>query len=258
MEGTSEMNPISPMQASSSRSAHEYVDIDGRSYYPTANLYLIEVYKVKQVLDNGANSEDQFVRDMVKSMKVKFDKYWGECHLLMAIASVLDPRFKKWLIGMSYHKLYTPDQAVKNIKEVEDALEDMYKEYLETHDALIKEAATNGIRCTKGSNRFSEDTSNGSGWEEYEKYIKEVDLQKPQVSELKIDVLAIPISTVASEATFSAGGRVIEPFRSSLAPDTVEMLICAGDWIRQSFGLKKKVKEELPIEITLPDVKKSN
>ncbi|XP_071712324.1 zinc finger BED domain-containing protein RICESLEEPER 1-like isoform X2 [Rutidosis leptorrhynchoides] len=64
------------------------------SYYPTANLYLIEVYKVKQVLDNGTNSEDQFVRDMVKVMKVKFDKYWGECHLLMAITSVLDPRLK--------------------------------------------------------------------------------------------------------------------------------------------------------------------
>ncbi|XP_071695481.1 zinc finger BED domain-containing protein RICESLEEPER 2-like [Rutidosis leptorrhynchoides] len=115
------------------------------SHYPTSNLYLIEVYKVKQVLDDGARSEDHFIRDMVKAMKAKFDKYWGECHLLMAIASVLDPRFKKWLIGMSYHILYAPDQAVKNIKEVEDALEDMYNEYREMHDASVKEAATNGI-----------------------------------------------------------------------------------------------------------------
>ncbi|XP_071718389.1 zinc finger BED domain-containing protein RICESLEEPER 2-like [Rutidosis leptorrhynchoides] len=216
-------------------------------------------------------SEDHFVRDMVKAIKEKFDKYWGECHLLMAIASVLDPRFKKWLIGMSYNILYTEDQAAKNIKEVEDALEDMYKDYLEMQNALIKEASINGIKTTKGSNWVSEHASNGSGWEEYEKYIKEVDLQKPQVSELKmyydeglyimqggmdsfnvlewwnihklkfsvlskmaIDVLAIPISTVASESTFSAWGRVIEPFRSCLAPETVQMLICGGDWIRKA------------------------
>nr|KAJ0218089.1 hypothetical protein LSAT_V11C300138680 [Lactuca sativa] len=68
-----------------------------------------------------------------------------------------------------------------------------------------------------------------------------------------MDVLAIPISTVASEATFSAGGRVIDPYRSSLAPHTVEKLICGGDWIRHRYGIKKKLKkEEMTIEVLLP------
>ncbi|CAA0842934.1 Zinc finger BED domain-containing protein DAYSLEEPER [Striga hermonthica] len=59
---------------------------------------------------------------------------------------------------------------------------------------------------------------------------------------MAIDILAIPISTVASEATFSVGTRVIGAYRSSLAPETVEMLMCAGDWCRKQHGIKKKDK----------------
>lgn len=81
-------------------------------------------------------------------------------------------------------------------------------------------------------------------------------LKYPVLSLMARDVLAIPISTVASEATFSAGGRVIDAYRASLGTETVQMLICGGDWIRQLHGVKKKLKkEESPTEVLLPDVK---
>ena len=48
------------------------------------------------------------------------------------------------------------------------------------------------------------------------------------------DVLAIPVSTVASESAFSTGGRVLDSFRSSLSAKVVESLICTQDWLRSS------------------------
>ncbi|XP_031108518.1 zinc finger BED domain-containing protein RICESLEEPER 2-like [Ipomoea triloba] len=54
----------------------------------------------------------------------------------------------------------------------------------------------------------------------------------PILSKLARDVLAIPISTVASESAFSTSGRVLDCFRSSLTPKIVEALVCTQDWLR--------------------------
>nr|KAJ0207169.1 hypothetical protein LSAT_V11C500266440 [Lactuca sativa] len=48
------------------------------------------------------------------------------------------------------------------------------------------------------------------------------------------DILAILVSTVASESAFSTSGRVVDDFRSSLGFKIVETLICTHDWLRAS------------------------
>ncbi|CAL1393157.1 unnamed protein product [Linum trigynum] len=54
----------------------------------------------------------------------------------------------------------------------------------------------------------------------------------PILSKMVKDILAVPISSVSSEAAFSCGDRVLSPFKSSLNATTVEALICAENWIR--------------------------
>ncbi|KAL4589182.1 hypothetical protein LXL04_002087 [Taraxacum kok-saghyz] len=247
------------------------------SDYPTSNLYLIEVFRVKVTLDKGAQSENVFIRHMVTKIKEKFDKYWGECHLVMAVASVLDPRFKMKLVEFSFPSIYT--DADKQIEEVKKALYMMYEEYLEMHDISVRETTSPGSSCS--GNTGLEKTPLSTGWEAFGEFIKNTDSEKPEKSELDtyleegvyreqgqkgmdsfkalewwcvhkekyrvllkmaMDVLAIPVSTVASESTFSAGGRVIDAYRSSLGKETVQKLICGADWIRHLYGINKKLK----------------
>jgi hypothetical protein len=58
----------------------------------------------------------------------------------------------------------------------------------------------------------------------------------PEVAVMARDILSIPIFTVASESTFSTGGRVIDQYRSSLKYDIVEALVCTKDWLYGQQG----------------------
>lgn len=66
----------------------------------------------------------------------------------------------------------------------------------------------------------------------------------PVVSKIARDVLSILVSTVASEPAFSTGGRILDSYRSSLSPKTVETLICTQQWI-QSRSKECKVQDYL-------------
>ncbi|KAK2633939.1 hypothetical protein Ddye_028731 [Dipteronia dyeriana] len=50
------------------------------------------------------------------------------------------------------------------------------------------------------------------------------------------DILAIPVSMVASESAFSTGGRFVSPHRSRLHPKTIEALMCAQSWLWSEFN----------------------
>ena len=53
-------------------------------------------------------------------------------------------------------------------------------------------------------------------------------------------ILAIPVSTVAVEQQFSAGGNILDSTRSSMSPDSIEAQSCLDDWMKAVFRQQKK------------------
>nr|GMD07935.1 zinc finger BED domain-containing protein RICESLEEPER 2-like [Ipomoea batatas] len=98
--------------------------------YPTSNLFLQEVQKIKSALDSHVSDEDSSIVDLVGRMKKKFDKYWGECNLLMAIGAIFDPTKKMLALEFCFPRLYSNEEARENISKVKEIINTLYEEYV--------------------------------------------------------------------------------------------------------------------------------
>ncbi|CAL9239705.1 unnamed protein product [Arabidopsis halleri] len=61
----------------------------------------------------------------------------------------------------------------------------------------------------------------------------------PVLSEIARDVLAMQVSSVASESAFSTSGRLLEPSRSCLTHYMVESLVCLEQWLKSEIKLSE-------------------
>ncbi|KAK1388775.1 zinc finger BED domain-containing protein RICESLEEPER 2-like [Heracleum sosnowskyi] len=155
------------------------------SEYPTSNLFLNEVYRVKVVLDKKhleITNEEDFMYSMIEAMKVKFDKYWGEVNLLMAIGAILDPRCKMRVIEFSFPKMYPTNVAKENIGKVREALYELYDEYVVEFQSSNGEPSgetQNGARTEANNIKLS-----SSGWSEFNNFVKTIETVQPMKSDL--------------------------------------------------------------------------
>ncbi|XP_031273318.1 zinc finger BED domain-containing protein RICESLEEPER 2-like [Pistacia vera] len=262
------------------------------SDYPTSNLFLKEVCAVKCMLDSKSESEDEFIRVMVRKMKQKFDKYWGECNVLMSVAAILDPRLKMRVIQWAFPKMYSEAEGRANMVTVRDVLYELYGEYVQANQGVTIARASTSQGDGHGAIDEVAVVEGAKAWDDFSTFLDVVETVEPSQSELDCylgegchkcvgdhdsfdalqwwkanstkfpvlsrmarEILAIPITTVASESAFSAGSRVIDSYRASLSPATVEMLLCGCDWCRTLNGVKKgckKEEDENHLEIQLP------
>nr|GMC95609.1 zinc finger BED domain-containing protein RICESLEEPER 2-like [Ipomoea batatas] len=75
-----------------------------RSSYPTSNLYFMQIWTIENLLREHENSDDLILQEMSLRMRMKFDKYWSEYCVILAIAIVLDPRLKFDMMKYCYRK----------------------------------------------------------------------------------------------------------------------------------------------------------
>ena len=72
------------------------------SKYVTANIFFPKICGIRLAIRKWHSSDIDLIKAMSEEMKGKFEKYWKDVHGLMAIATVLDPRFKLHMLQVSY------------------------------------------------------------------------------------------------------------------------------------------------------------
>ncbi|KAJ3706101.1 hypothetical protein LUZ61_009806 [Rhynchospora tenuis] len=237
--------------------------------YPTLNLFFTEFCEVFIIIKRMATSPYPFIVKMGAQMLNKFDKYWTIGNSLLAIATVLDPRCKIDVIEYYMTEL-CPQACGSFINNLRNCMKEMFNEYVEAYadgpsdqnqDRLSmrkKQGAStsNMISNSRAALKdfLKEKKNSDAPKSELDEYLgtdrdhasvdEEFDIltwwkmqvpKYPILSRLARDILAVPISTVASESAFNMSGRVLSPSRSNLSDESIEALLCAQDWLRASI-----------------------
>ncbi|XP_071902621.1 zinc finger BED domain-containing protein RICESLEEPER 2-like [Coffea arabica] len=206
-------------------------------------------------------------------MKAKFEKYWEQCSLVVAIAVMLDPRFKLALVDYYYNTL-CGEGGQRYVDRVCNAIADLFVEYGGDLALFLSYVGDNiGEGTSSFSNKNIDVQDDDDKLSDFDKWYQQscsstiLASQKsklqsyldepvfprkndfdilgwwkanspkfPILSKMTRDILTIPATTMASESAFSIGRTVIDETHASLLLDVVEALITTGDWL----PLKKK------------------
>ncbi|KAL4605074.1 hypothetical protein ACB092_09G002400 [Castanea dentata] len=207
--------------------------------YPTANLYFPQVFIVYFTLKKESDNEDEYMRKMANQMLLSF-------------------------IDWCYQKLYGYASSLQYLK-VREKLFALFGEYVsnvptpstssgmvgpatqETEEQYAKEGSLNLIpfivwiwvgkhQKTQLELYLDEPRVDRNAKLDILAFWKGNEFRYPELAAMARDILSIPISTVASESTFSVWGRVIDQFRSALKPDVVEASVCTRDSLYADIG----------------------
>jgi hypothetical protein len=96
--------------------------------HPTCNLYFLQVWKVQCVLVDCLGDQDEDIKRMAERMLTKFEKYWEEYSVVLALGAVLDPRIKLSTLANCYSKLdaSTHERKLQQVKSKLYMLFDKY------------------------------------------------------------------------------------------------------------------------------------
>ncbi|KAF7821320.1 zinc finger BED domain-containing protein RICESLEEPER 2-like [Senna tora] len=188
---------------------------------------------------------------MAVRMKEKFDKYWSEYSVVLALGAILDPQLKFPLLECCFNRV-DPTTCQSKLDVVRKKLFELFNAY-----AKNSSSSSSSSQCQIEPPNISSNSETGKGLSSFtalmdidsqivsqlgksqlEQYLEEAKLEFkfnkdldvlkywknysgrfPDLSLMAFDILSIPITTEASESTFSIGSRVLNKYRSCLLPE---------------------------------------
>nr|KAJ0217193.1 hypothetical protein LSAT_V11C300123950 [Lactuca sativa] len=215
--------------------------VDCKKRWNSTYLMLSTTLKYKEVFNQLQQSEPQYkskwdtssfieINDIFENMITKFDEYWKESHGVgygddIGSKIMQKMKFRNVMSQASNDDITSKPTSSRDAAPGSD---------MDSLDAFFS--------CTSS-------TSEVFVKNELERYLEEDTL--PQIHEFDVlglwklngvkyptlcliakDILAIPISTVASKSFFSTSGRIVRPHRSRLLLSTIKAIICTqnGLW----------------------------
>ncbi|XP_073020995.1 zinc finger BED domain-containing protein RICESLEEPER 2-like [Primulina eburnea] len=237
--------------------ALEYKDVFARLKH-RESLYKrvpTEDDRSKLAIDLWLLLDDNMVNTMETNIKLMFEKYWEMMNYLLAIGSILDPRYKMKTIQFYYPLVYGDmssfdiEKIRKKLYEIVEVYKKKSKQYQEVKDSRSSYLMPPLPKCGSYADKFDMFMDSNTNTEleksKLNYYLEKSLLPRntnyfdilcswkmnvikyPILHDIAKNVLAIPVTTVASESTFSTSGRVLCAHRNRLHPKTVETLMCA-------------------------------
>ncbi|KAL8126846.1 hypothetical protein AgCh_013953 [Apium graveolens] len=268
-----EWDRVSPI-ASYLKLLIEVSNIFTGSNHVTANTHFPEICEIHLQLIGWCHKSDDFISSLGMKMKSRFDEYWKKCSLALAIASILDPRFKMKLIEYYYPRIYG-NSAPDCIEIVSNCMKALHHDHY-INSTLASDGQNNGSvdgagndtrdRLT-GFDRFVHETSQGANIKtDLDKYLEEPLFPRsmdfnilnwwkvhtpryPILSMMAQNILGIPLSKGTSDSAFNVGDRVLDSHWSILRSNTVQALMCAQDWMQNNSEDTKSSANTSPLAI---------
>ncbi|KAH1056005.1 hypothetical protein J1N35_034070 [Gossypium stocksii] len=223
------------------------------------------------LFDRWQDCGDLDIIFMTSKMRDKYNKYWGEgnkINMLVYLAVIFDPQCKMSFLDFGVNLLF-PNVANDIMKMIDKELHCLFNEYSSNAGRiqLFEGRSSSSTNLYSSMEIDQSEMKTGLAKQKYLKKKKQVGLESkseldrylgeneevnnsssfdlllwwkmnsprfPILAQMARDILATPISTVASESAFSTGGRVLDSFRSSLTPFMVKALVCTQDWLQKS------------------------
>jgi hypothetical protein len=164
---------------------NEVTNIVYRSDYPTSNLFLPEVWRMKEIVDVKAGDRNEYSLMAVR-MSDKFDKYWEDTNMLMALVVVLDPKYKMKLISFCFPIIYPLDVEGNGIKGVLRVLQELYEVYVTAHNSsILQQQAVAEVSSSTSVASVTERIS-GGGRSRFRQHCRSSDIIRPLKTDLDV------------------------------------------------------------------------
>ncbi|XP_010489887.1 PREDICTED: zinc finger BED domain-containing protein RICESLEEPER 1-like [Camelina sativa] len=209
--------------------------------YSTSNVFFHLLAELKLMLNQElADADDDYFLGKAKQILERFDKYWNSMFLVLAIASVLDPRFKT-----KYLEFYCSKKAVNvegsKAETVLDYLRNLFARYAASEicqkpicpaEYLKFEGTLRELQESELDSYLKEPVMEWNKDFKALEWWKEESQKYPILSRVARDILSISISRAASYDAYVADRREPPEFVVSMKANVANAMMCSKKWLR--------------------------